>query len=221
MALKPLNPGMQPLGMFDVVDTQLAGLKGGEVMTLTTASRTNTASEQGAFDALDGYDYGATPGLRPAATLAASAADMNKTLMLADDGLSGYFTVAGTLVGTQAGLTTVGANLGPHTAAASGKVSLWDKDGLYQVSLDSCSATFVTDLSGGLAPGAALGFTAAGKLAHDNSADKVSATGVATFVEFTGNESLVTTPGRLVGAAATFTEMKIHFHGGRGNGVLS
>lgn len=224
MALFPLNPGLQPLGQFDIVDSQLSSIKGGEVMTLTSASRENTASETAAADALDGYDYDSTgsgAGGRAAAQLATTAAEY--PLALADDGNSpDYLTYFGQVVGATAGLsTTGGAQLGPHTSSGSGKVTLWDKPGLYAVSTDAVAATFVSGLpSDGLAPGATLGFTNAGLLAHGSSS-AVANTGVASFVEFESSPSLVTTPNRLVGAAQQFTRVKIWFHAGMGNRAVT
>ena len=216
MALYPLQGGMQPLGQFDVVDSVLDSIAGGEVMTLTTASRTNSATETAAPDALDGYTYSDSL-LRPAATLATTAAEY--PLYLADDGKDDYLTLFGKVAGPL-GLGN-GANIGPHTAAASGKVTLWDKPGLYAVSVSACASDFVSAMPVvvGLAPGSALGFGSgadAGKMCHDACANKVAATGVGRFVEFSAEPSLVTTPARLVGAAEQFTRVVIQFDAGLG-----
>lgn len=224
MALFPLQPGIQPLGQFDVLDSQLTSIKGGEVMTFASASRVNTASEKAAADVLDGYDYDSTGtglGGRAVAQLAATAAEY--PLALADDGNSpDYLTYFGQVVGGPVGLsTTGGTKLGPHTAEGSGKVTLWDKPGLFAVTVDALAATFVSSLpSTGLAPGSTLGFTAAGLLAHGSSS-AVSSTGCATFLEFESSPSLVTTPGRLVSAAEQFTRAKVWFHGGLGNRTVT
>lgn len=217
MALFPLNPGVMPLGQFDVVNTELSNIVGGEVMTLTTASRTNTLSETAAEDALDGYTY-TNGNLRPAATRASGASEF--PLYLADDGTSpGYLTMLGTLTGAL-GLGA-GAVVGPHTASGSGKITLWDKPGLYGVSVTSLASDFITGLAANnLVPGDTIGFANGadiGKLAHASCANVVSGTGVAYFVEFDSGESLVTTPGRLVGAAEQFTRMKVQFHAGAGD----
>lgn len=218
MALFPVSPGLQPLGIVDVVNTVGPNLLGGEVMTLTTASRSNTASETAAADALDGYTFNTTQ-LRPAATLATAATTF---IALADEGSGpNYFTVGGTVVGGNTGkMIRGGAVLGPHTAVASGKVTLWDKPGLYEVTLDALVSTFVSGLtpSTGLTPGAVLGYTNTGKLSHSTSNSAVAATGCAVFVEFTGNSSLVTTPAALVGARAVFDRIKIQFLGAGGGG---
>jgi len=220
MALYPLQPGMHPLGQFDVLDTVLNSVAGGEVMTLTTASRTNTLTETAAADALDGYTY-ADAGLRPATTLATTAAEF--PLYLSDDGTGpGYLTYFGGLTGPLGlGLSENGTQLGPHTAAGSGKVTLWDKPGLFAVSVNALASDFVSTIPvvAGLAPGLAIGFGSgadAGKLAHDGCSNKVAATGVGRFVEFSSEPSLVTTPNRLVGADEQFTRVVLQWDAGLG-----
>jgi len=215
MALYPLQPGLQPLGQFDVLDADLASVTGGEVMTLTTASRVNTSTEKAAADVLDGYDW-ADLGSRVASQLASTSAEL--PLFLADDGSSpGYLTYFGQVVGGPVGLnTTGGAVLGPHTGTGSGKVTLWGNPGLYAVDVTSVAATFVSSLpNSGLAPGSTIGFNSSGQLAHGSSG-AVSGTGCAVFVEFESSPTLVNTPSRLVGGAEAFTRAKVYWHGGLG-----
>ena len=64
MALYPVQPGIQPLGLFDVLDTELATIKGGEVMTLGSAATTNSETETAAPDVLDGYTFGRPPAVQ-------------------------------------------------------------------------------------------------------------------------------------------------------------
>jgi hypothetical protein len=227
MALFPQNPGILPLGQFDMLDTQLAGITGGEVLTLTTASRTNTTTEQAAYDVLDGYfGDGAGGELRPTATLATTNAEF--PLFLSDDGNSpDYLTAFGQVVGATAGLNPTGAVLGPHTAVGSGKVTLWDKPGLYVVTLDSCATDFRTtegDLAAAtLSAGDVLGFNATGNLCHDQCTGAVAGSGVANFIEYESSgktASLVTTPPRLVGATEAFDRVKIWFHAGLGGRTI-
>ena len=55
---------------------------------------------------------------------------------------SGYGTLFGSLVGGNVGqVVTGGTLLGPHTAAGSGKITLWMNPGLYGVSLDALDVT--------------------------------------------------------------------------------
>lgn len=222
MALFPLQPGLYPLGQYDLLDTDLAALEGGEVMTLTTASASNSSTEQASYDARDGYmfDASGTINNRPVATFASTAAQF--PLFLSDDGTAGYGTLFGEIIGTPVGLSTTGSNLGPNTAAASGKVTLWDKAGLYAVTTSSVSSDFITSIStgasAGLVPGRVLGFTSAGLLAHSSCSVQpaVSATGVAHFVEFQATQSLVNTPARLVGATTIYTQIVFHWNAGMG-----
>lgn len=213
MALFPLQPGLQPLGQIDVLDTDQASITGGEVMTLTTASRTNTGSETAAYDVLDGYDWADAGGARVAAQLASTAAEL--PLFLADDGSApDYLTYFGRVVGGSAGLDTAGTILGPHTAEGSGKITLWGAAGLYAITTSSVAGAFVTGLGlGGLAPGSVVGFDSSGKLAHSGSS-AVAGTGCATFVEFETSPSLVTSSAKLVGGTEAFTRVKVWFNGG-------
>lgn len=216
--LTPLHPGLQPLS-YDIIDTQLESLLGGEVVTLTALSRDNTSTETATADVLDGYDYDPLVPLRPGVALATAAVMPN---YLADAGKANYFTMLGTMVGSKAGLTiSGGTNFGPHTALASGKVTCWDKPGQYVVTVDALAATFVSSLTTGLTPGTVIGHNSTGKLQHSTNNGAVAATGVATFVEFTGSMSLVTTPAYLVGASPSFDRIVIDFNGGFGTRTVA
>lgn len=226
MALFPQQPGLMPLGQFDVLDADLASVTGGQVMALTSASTSISSSEKAAADALDGYAYDASGTIanRAAARLALSA-DINGMLSLADDGVADYGTMFGSTIGSPAGLSTTGSALGPHTAAASGKVTLWDKPGLYEVTVSSLASDFVSSIAAaGLTPGLTnLGFNASSKLAHVSCSGAVASSGVATFVEFTSNGSLVSTPARLVGVTSLSTlypRVLVSFHAGHGARTL-
>ena len=215
--LLPLSPGLMPLGFLDVLDSQLDSLKGGEVMTIGEAARTNSSTETAAADQLDGYDYERpiANAERPVTRLATTAV---LPVFLSDEGLAGYGNLLGQLVGSKTGLVVSGGtNAGPHSAAASGKVTLWDKPGVYTITVDALAATFVSSLqAGGLTPGSVLGHTSAGLLQHSTANGAVAGTGVATFLEFSANDSLVTTRATMVGAAATFDRIKIAFSAGWG-----
>lgn len=223
MALFLLNSGIQPLGDFDVLDTDAGNILGGEVMILDEASRLNTSSEKAAADIFDGYvadgiDTGVATATRVIARIADESSETFKVFYLADEGTTHYGVLFGTVIGTPAGLKTTGTNLGPHTTSGSGKVTLYDKPGLYAVSLDVLSADVVPTASGNLydtpLPGTVLYREAStGKLCRaTGSTDKI-----ASFVELSGNGSLVTTPGRLVGAAESFDRIKIQFFGAHHN----
>lgn len=197
MALKVLQSGIQPLGQFDCLDADLSSIKGGEVMSFTTAA----TSDKGAADSNnDGYlnsGLKLVVGLKKTPSTAA-------TLMLADEGTSGYGTLFGTVVGGTVGqVVTGGAVLGPHTATGSGKITCWDKPGLYAVTLDACDTTTSTGLvtnNASLVPGTALGPNTSGLLTPSNGTGYDAATRCGKFVSFETDRSLVSTPNRLVQA---------------------
>jgi len=239
MSLKLLQPGIQPLGQFDGLDSDVLTLKGGEVVSFASTQTsgqpgvTTASLDKAAYDSFDGYvNGGSNVFYRPVVTrlwngtnlpadgytaVTASApvgAATGRPLMLADDGITGYGTLFGTVVGGTVGQVSYGPNsvvasanlLGPHTATGSGKVTCWDKPGLYAVSLDAVDTTAST----GLVPtnvttatvGVALGFTSLGLLTPSGSAQDIThgLVSVGHFVEFNTNGSLVTTPNFLVAA---------------------
>ncbi|KKL70142.1 hypothetical protein LCGC14_2107870 [marine sediment metagenome] len=218
MALFILTPGLQPLGDFDVLDTDQSSVNGGEVMTLGEASRTITSSEKAAADVLDGYiadqvSEGTPTATRVVAKLADETTEDRKLFYLSDDGTAFYGVLFGSVIGTPVGLTTTGTNLGPHTISGSGKVTLWDKEGLYAVSTSVLSSDVVPTTGNTLdtpLPGELLyREQGTGLLTRaTTSGDKI-----AMFVELASNSSLVTTPARLVGATEVFDRIKIQFLG--------
>lgn len=222
MALFLLNPGLQPLGDFDCLDTDQSSILGGEVMTLDEASRTITTTEKAAYDVLDGYvadevDTGTPTATRVVARIADETSETYDVFYLSDDGTAFYGVMFGSVIGSPAGLSTTGTNLGPHTQSGSGKVTLWDKPGLYGVSLTALASDVVPTSSGNLydtpLPGQLLYRSTAGRLTRSaGTSDKV-----AQFVELTDAGSLVTTPARLVGAAEVFDRIKIQYLGATHN----
>ena len=223
MALKLLQPGVQPLGQFDGYDADYLTVKGGEIATfgsvLTAGQPGVTAAgfDKAAYDAFDGYVNPSSVAKRPVATHTFSGAGTlsgvsvaSRPLMLTDDGILGYGTLFGSVVGGIVGQqvngpnTFTGAVLGPATQTGSGKITLWEKPGLYAVSLDACDTTAATGLqptNTTLDVGAALTWTATGQLTPVGSAAASgNTTVVARLVEFSTNGSLVTTPNSLVAA---------------------
>lgn len=225
MSMRPANPGLTPLGQFDVLDTELANITGGEVVYFSRGPRTNTATEQAAADARDGYLYDDILPFNNRPVIMRASDGYQQPLYLADDGTSGYGTHFGSTIGVPAGLSTTGTNLGPHSGAASGKITLWNKPGLYSVSMSSLAADFVATLSpSGMDPGLALGLenTGSGRMGHIGCANVFTTppTGVARAVEFESTGSLVTTPERLVGAAEQWPNLLLYFHAGRDDRTL-
>lgn len=242
MSLKLLQPGVQPLGQFDCVDGELTTFKGGEVCsfaavpTNTQPGVTTSGLDQAAYDVFDGYvQQPAGTYLRPAVSknwttsgsihlIVTSATVFSHPLFLADDGILGYGTLFGAVVGGTVGQQVNGPNsytgaiLGPNTATGSGKMTLWDKPGLYAVSLDAVDTNATTGLvptntGTSLTVGSPLAWTSTGLLTPNLSGNTGGATPgipslafgstmptVATFIEFNTNGSLVTTPNYLVAA---------------------
>lgn len=217
MALYPYQAGLFPLGQFDAVDGYLTTIKGGEIGTITTADRRYTTTEKAAADVYDGYDN--TSSLHRIAVWNSIGASTTRPLWLLDEGTTGYGTLFGQVIGTPAGLSTTGTNLGPHTAAASGKVTCWDKPGVYAISLDAVDVT-----NGGLlyseascTPGHQLdvmgnhaAFTGNGKITLSNQSGAIGVN-VGRFLEFEVSPFKVTTPVSLLSASQTPIRVVIYY----------
>lgn len=178
MALLMVNEGCQPAGQYDGYSSFAP--KGGEVAVLISTGTTS-----------DGYQILAARG--------ATTGDKGP-FYLVDDGLLGYGVYFGnTVVKTDTGFAS-GADsatrLGPPTYLASGKLTLWDKPGLYAVTLD---ALFDSESSLKAAvPGANLTVDAStSKLKLGNMGTQVGL-GLATVVTYKLDEALVTTGGAVV-----------------------
>jgi hypothetical protein len=204
MALELVQPGVNPLGQFDGHDSIYLTVKGGEVGTIVGVA---VAADKGAADVNDGYASAATQ--RPVVTTALTSGD--RPLFLIDEGISGYGTLFGSVIGGIAGQISNGVGqyngqlLGPHTAAASGKLTLWDKPGTYAVTLDAVDTTRTTGLvptNTTLTIGDALYATSAGLLtpASGSAFETVVLGRFLNFEPYKGG-SLVTTPVSLVSAS--------------------
>jgi len=136
MALKLLNPGLRPLGQFDLDDDAPAALVGGEYVELQTdnlAAVEGYAADVGALVGADGSIVNFTPATRTAVRFGG----------LADEGGSEYGTLFGEIIGgntgrmTQFGTAGGSVVVGPDTDTASGKVTVWAQEGLYGVTADA------------------------------------------------------------------------------------
>jgi len=233
MALELVNPsGIQPYGQFDGYDSVYLTVKGGEVATIISVAVSEGDRAAKDADGSDGY-VGAPPAQRrPAVTtnLALGA----RPLFLVDDGLAGYGTLFGQVIGGVAGQIADGLGdqngqlLGPHTATASGKLTLWNA-GLYAVTLDAVDtdADGLVPANTSLDVGDPLYATSAGLLTPEATKGfeyPTSETVVARFANFESykGSSLVTTPVNLVSGvnspvgqgqpqAQRFTRALIHF----------
>ncbi len=128
MALKLLNPGLRPLGMFDLEDTDSGELVGGEYVELKSMDDNDVeayAADVGQLaDTDSGVNFERTS--RTAGSLGG----------LADEGVQEYGTLFGSLIGSNTGNATSQSGavvIGPSTDRASGKVTVWAQAGLYGV----------------------------------------------------------------------------------------
>lgn len=205
MALVLLQGGYNPLGQFDADDTVATTFKGGEVVSFKYVDVPGT--DLSAVDA-DGY---ANPGKRPVVTNQLTTG--MAPLFLVDEGTTGYGTQFGSVWGGTAGQKTQGAELGPHTTTGSGKATLWDKPGLYAVTLDAVAAD-LAPTNAALTGGQKLYATATGKLTAV-AADSFAGSGkcvVARFLEFRAKDSKVSTPASMTGKAVKLDRVVISFH---------
>lgn len=215
MALIVKIPGTQPIGIWDGLDSQISSYKGGEVVTLTSVA---VSADKSAADAeTDGY---LLPGSVLKRTVVTKTLVSGKRpLMLADEGTAFYGTIYGKVVGGTSGRDVAGQQVGPGTANRSGKITCWDKPGLYAVTLDAVdtnASTGLTITNTSLDSGSALYATTAGVLTP-NSANSFEANlVVARFISFESSGSLVTTQPKFVSALnaqkAGLREALIHFH---------
>jgi len=221
MALKLLQAGIQPIGQFDGYDADYLTIKGGEVgrlMAVPYVYPQTSTSDKAAVDSYFGTSNNGANRVVVTHTLAATSG-VYRPLFLLDEGTVGYGTMFGTLVGGVVGQVVpnpgnlAGATvLGPSTAYGSGKVTCWDKPGLYAVTLDAVAPSVVTTAV--VNPGDAVYADTLGRLtltsgeSHDVGG---TATVVGRFVEFASNGSLVTTPTQLVNGVRQLTQMVFHF----------
>lgn len=219
MALKVLFEGREPT-QFDGYDLDYLTTKGGEVgrlMSVPYVYPPGADGDKAAYDAFEGWStQGGADYFRTVVTTDLSSAGSDtsyRPLFLIDEGTTGYGVVVGTVVGGVAGQVT-GSNLGPHTATASGKVTCWDKWGVYAVTLDAVSTAFTTAVD--VRPGYPLYATSAGLLTHDEASafdtSAVATTVVGRFIEFSTSRSLVTTPSYLAGVTSVRTPVWVQFH---------
>ena len=215
MALKLLNPGLRPLGQFDLDDADQGLLLGGENVQLVA----NPAILEG-YAADVGLMADGTPPLVPgfARGIRGTAGVASLFCGLADEGGAEYGTQFGSLIGQNAGRSTQFGTLngavvvGPTTDQASGKVTVWAQSGLYGVTDDVSTA--LNPLSGAVTNGrisaAAAGGAEAGRLSAA-AAGAIDETHVALYVSEVNDTSLVSTTATAVGAAAQ-TEYHAIFH---------
>lgn len=210
MALKLLQPGIQPLGQFDGYDSATFSVKGGEVMQFGSVAAPNPPGTDLAVSDAFADGYADSGHLRVVVAFAGTSVTTDadsRPYMLSDDGVFGYGTLFGAVVGAvggQSGMSAYGVTppflIGPPTTTGSGKITCWDKPGLYAVSLDAVDSSLQPGVFVS-APGTAVDFIdGSGVLCASTSGDAGGHVGVASFVSFETTGSLVTTPNSLVAA---------------------
>jgi hypothetical protein len=173
MALKLLQPGLRPMGQFDLEDDDQNSVLGGEfgifeaLQTSTDAYASDSAvvgpqSQVTIGDAELSHGSGIAPigGLIDEGT----------------SGANGYGTLFGSVIGGTVGQGTgLGSRpsqgvvtVGPRTTFGSGKVTLFHQPGLYGVTEDAVSNADFTDGSGNWAVNTLLQ-TSSGKLTSTSS----------------------------------------------------
>lgn len=220
--LKLLQPGIEPLGQFDLEDDDLTVVRGGEVALFADLDVTDAY-------AADVGDVGPTVYLQLDAPAAAEV-----LYGLVDEGTTdgspnntNYGTSFGTVIGVTAGQATgLGTQagravvVGPATTLGSGKATLWTKPGLYGVTEDGFadSADFAADAATvneaieALARGALVANR--GKLASATAATGAGYT-VCLSVGPVIDPSLVSTTTAAVGDAETTEHLALYLVGVR------
>lgn len=194
MALRLKFPPFTNIGNFDVLDEDLAGLLGGEVLGLTYVA---AADDKASVDVEDGYVSYATQ-TRPAATRQLTSG--MRPLFLCDTGTANYGSLFGQAVGGSVGQqVSGGTQFGPPIDYWSGKSALWGAEGMYSVTLDACDTNAGTGLqptNPTLAGNAALYATSTGLLTP-NALVAFEAVVLGRFMGFDVSGSKVTTPASL------------------------
>lgn len=145
MALKLLNPGLRPLGMFDLLDADTTQVVGGEYVELAAAGGGEVAAaDVGQFAAPVLFQRSARAlAVLGTTDIDGAGTDRNGTVALGglcDDGQEDYGTLFGSLIGQNAGSSTQFGTvngavvIGPNTTSGSGKVTVFATAGLYGVS---------------------------------------------------------------------------------------
>jgi hypothetical protein len=215
MALKLLNPGLRPLGLFDLEDDSAGALEGGELVELAAMTAGEVAVEGYAADVLGVGPLSGGTGVQ----FAPASHTAGNLCGLADEGTDEYGTLFGTMIGGTVGQGTgLGALsargtvvLGPSTDRASGKVTVWHQAGLYGVN-GAASDDAATPLTG-LAANASLSSTAAGLW----TTTAIGGNACAAYVGSVTDSSLVSTTNTAAGAAAATEYHAIYFVGGLAN----
>ena len=209
MALTLLQPGMEPAGQFDLADGVTPA--GGECGLLGAAGGRSAADDWSGLLTIALSGPGASTGFagaggRDGAIMAATVPSALQHHGLVDEGSTGYGTLFGSVIGGTAGqgtgfgtLSTTGVVVvGPNTAHASGKATIWDKPGLYAVSDDAWASGYVAATATGAGDSGALNDAVYAVPAGDAGATAVANAGLlCSATDGSGALTAATTPAGL------------------------
>lgn len=202
-----LQPGIEPLGQFDLEDSDHGLVVGGEVGILTDLDEES--------DAYAGDVWHAGPRIQ---IKLGDVTNDGELYGLVDEGVAGYGTSFGTMIGGTVGqgtgfgvMSTQGTVvIGPSTVRGSGKATLWTKPGLYGVTVDAWadSAEFNALTLNADVYGSAENGTADGKLTTSAAGQQV-----ALGLGLSTDTSLVSTTNTAAGAQAATEHAAIYLLG--------
>lgn len=221
MALHILQPGLRPIGQFDLKAGQT--VTGGEIGIFEADTGTGTTAEDvAAADATGVGPYSNSDKLMiklgAPVGITENTAQQYETYglrFLLDEGTEGYGTLFGSAIGGTAGqgltwgTSSSGAvvAMGPASHFASGKVTCWHAPGLYAV-----SGTAAAGIENATVNAALYAASSTGKL---TTASGSNGDAVALMVGNMFDDSLVSTSLAAAGGTATATKHAIYFLGQR------
>ena len=222
MALYLLQPNIQPVGVYDVLDADVGIIRGGEigVLDVVISSRLNDRAADDAFNTFiaDGIDSGDTTRKRIVVRVADEATETRKLFYLIDEGIDDYGTLFGKTDNNVMN-STAGTSIGPSTLSGSHKVTLWDHPGRYGISLNNVHSD--TGPNQQLEPDGDTPLPGELLYRHtDGKITRIASTGdkIGAFVELTNNNTLVSSSDRIVSAVEpTADRLIMHYFGPSAN----
>jgi hypothetical protein len=214
MALKLLNPGLRPLGMFDLEDDDAGTLEGGEYVALVADTDDDGyAADVGGHGPFIGADL--TDPNRIAVRFSVGVCTDSILGGLADEGEDQYGTLFGQLIGQNAGRATVESGavvIGPSTDRASGKVTVWAAPGLYGVNGAAANDGDATlNLGAYTTVNTPVLANTSGLLG--NTGGTIGGQALGLFVGHMTDQSLVSTTNTAAGEARTVDHSALYFTG--------
>jgi len=218
MALYLLQQNIQPVGVYDVLDSDVGIIKGGEigVLDVVASSRSTDHAADDAFNTFvaDGISSGDTTKKRVVVRVADEPTEDRKLFYLIDEGIDDYGTLFGK-TDTNVLRANAGVSIGPSTMSGSHKITLWDHPGRYGISLNNVHTD--TGPNQQLEPGGDTPLPGELLYRHtDGKITRIASTGdkIGAFVELTNNNSLVSSSSRIVSSADPVPDRLIlHYFG--------